>query len=51
MHFQVEYKVLSQFHLLLDHIVHSYALTSETQVQPEVHLLVQSQVHLLWIFI
>ena len=36
---------------MLNHFVHSYALTiawtSETQVQPEVYLLVQHQVHLL----
>ena len=50
MQFQLEYRVLPQFHLLLNHIVHSYVLTiawtSATEVQPEVHLLVQSQVHL-----
>ena len=50
MHFHVQYRVLPQFHLLLNDIVHSYALTTAwaiaTQVQPEVHLLVQSYVHL-----
>ena len=55
MHFQVQYRVPPQFHLLLNHIVHSYVLTiawaSETHVQPEVHLLVQSQVHFLRILI
>ena len=55
MHFQVKDRVLPQFHLLLNDIVQSYAFTiawtSEIQVQPEVHLLVQSEVHLLWIFI
>ena len=50
MRLQVRHRVLPQFHLLLNHIVHSHALTivwtRATQVQPEVHLLVQSQVHL-----
>ena len=42
--------VSPQFHLLLDHFVLSYSLTiawtSAAQVQPEMHLLVQPQVHL-----
>ena len=49
MRLQVWHRILPQFHLLLNHIVHSHALTivwtKATQVQPEVHLLVQSQVH------
>ena len=47
--FQVQHRVLPQFHFLLNHIAHSYAFTiartNATQVQPEVHLLAQSQVH------
>ena len=50
MRLQVQYRVLPQSHLLLNHVVHSYAFTiawtNATQVQPELHLLVQSQVHL-----
>ena len=50
MRLQVQHRVLRQFHLLLNHIAHFYALTiawtSATQVQPAVHLLVQSRVDL-----
>ena len=49
MRLQVQHRMLPQFHLLLNHIVHSYALTigrkRATQVQPEVHFLVGSKVH------
>ena len=45
----MQHRVIPQFNLLLNYIVHYYALTiawtSATQVQPEVDLLVQSQVH------
>ena len=50
MHLQVQHRVPLQFHLLLNHFVHSYPLTitqsSVTQVQPKVHLLIYSQVNL-----
>ena len=46
----MQYRVPPQFHLLLKHFVHSYALTiaraGAPHVQPEVHLLVLSKVHL-----
>ena len=49
MRLQVQHRVPPQFHLLLNHFVHFYALTialaSPTQVQPEVHFLVHSQLH------
>ena len=50
MRLQVQHRVFHQFHLLLNHVAHFYALTiawtSATQVQPAVHLLVQSRVDL-----
>ena len=50
MRLQVQLRLPPQFYLLLNHLVYSYALaialTSVTQVQSEVHLLVHSQVHL-----
>ena len=49
MRFQVQHTVLPQLHFLLNHIAHSFgftiARTSETQVQPEAHLLAQFLVH------
>ena len=48
---QVQDRVPPQSYILLNHFLQSYAFTitctSATQVQPEVHLLVQLQVHLL----
>ena len=50
MRLQVQHSVPPQFHLLLNHFIHSYALSiawpSAIQMQPKVHLLVHSQVHL-----
>ena len=47
---QLKHRVQLQFHLLLNHFVHSYVLKtagkSATQEQPEMHHLVRSQVHL-----
>ena len=50
MRFQVPHRVPPQFHLLLNHFVHFNAFTvawrSIIQVQPEIQVLVHSQVHL-----
>ena len=50
MHLQVQLRVPLPFHLLLNHLVHTYAMTiawnSATHMQPEVYLLVQPQVQL-----
>ena len=45
-----KYSIELQFHIFLNHLIHSYVLTiawtSATQVQPEVHLLILSQMNL-----
>ena len=50
MRFQVQHRVLPEFDILFNHFVQNYTLiitlTSATEMQPEVQLLVEPQLHL-----